>query len=65
VRDDNVVVHELYAGMEFARCYRRIDLRARLAFELQNWHSDVLAETDADTDTIGVVGPGVRVGAEF
>jgi hypothetical protein len=65
VRDDNVVVHELYAGLEFARCYRRLELQARLAFELQNWHSDVLAESDLDTDTIGIVGPGIRLGAEF
>jgi len=63
VRDDNVVVHELYAGLEFARHYRNLQLRARLAFELQNWHSDVLAENDAGS--IGIVGPGVRVGAEF
>jgi hypothetical protein len=65
VRDDNVIVHELYAGLEVARCYNGLDLHARLAFELQNWHSDVLAESELDTDTIGVVGPGLRIGAEF
>jgi hypothetical protein len=65
VRDDNVIVHELYAGLEVARCYNGLDLHARLAFEMQNWHSDVLAESELDTDTIGIVGPGLRLGAEF
>jgi hypothetical protein len=65
LRDDNVVVHELYAGLELARCYRKLDLHARLAFEMQNWHSDVLAESDFDTDSIGILGPGLRLGAEF
>jgi len=49
--------------VEFARQYRSLDLRARLAFEMQNWHSDVLAES-ADA-SLGIVGPGIRLGAEF
>jgi hypothetical protein len=64
IRDDNVVVHELHAGIECARCYRKVDLHARLVFEMQNWHSDVLSES-TDTDSIGFVGPGVHIGAEF
>ncbi|MEX2308129.1 MAG: hypothetical protein WD738_11080 [Pirellulales bacterium] len=64
IRDDNVVVHELHAGLEYARCYRKIDLHAQLGFEMQNWHSDVLAE-DADVDSIGFIGPGVRLGAQY
>ncbi len=64
IRDDNIVVHELYTGLEFMRRYRDVDFRARLAFELQNWHSDVLSES-ADFGTIGFIGPGLRVGAEF
>jgi hypothetical protein len=64
VRDDNVVVHELYAGVELAHCYRDIDLRAQFAFEMQNWHSDVLAD-NAEHDSIGFLGPGLRLGAEF
>jgi hypothetical protein len=63
VRDDNVLVHELYAGVGFTKCCRGMDLNARLVFEMQNWHSDVLSDT-AD-GTIGFVGPGVHVGAEF
>ncbi len=66
VRDDNVVCHELYAGLELARCYRQLDLRCRLAFELQNWRSDVLAASDAtNIESIGIVGPSLRIGAEF
>jgi hypothetical protein len=63
VRDDNFVVHELYAGIECSKCYRRLNLHARLAFEMQNWHSDVLSESDIGS--ISIVGPGVQVGAEF
>ncbi len=64
VRDDNVVVHELYAGIGFTRCCRNIDLNARLSFEMQNWHSDVLSEA-VDDGSIGFVGPGVEIGAQF
>jgi len=64
VRDDNVLVHELYAGAQFNRRYRNLDLHARLVLEMQNWHSDVLAE-DADVESIGFVGPGIQLGADF
>jgi len=64
VRDDNVMNHELYAGLELARSLRGFNVHAQLAFEMQNWHSDVLAER-ADTDSISFVGPGLRLGAEF
>lgn len=64
IRDDNVVVHELYAGLGFTRCCRNIDLNARLVFEMQNWHSDVLSEASGG-DSLGFVGPGVHIGAEF
>jgi hypothetical protein len=63
VRDDNVVAHELYAGIGFTRCCRGIDVNGRLVFEMQNWHSDVLS--DATDGTIGFVGPGAHIGAEF
>ncbi len=63
-RDDNIVVQELYGGVEYA-CHRGgIDMFARLVFEVQSWHSDVLGESTA-TDTIGLVGPGVHFGANF
>jgi hypothetical protein len=64
IRDDNVVVHELYAGIEYTCCYRSAELHARLAFEMQNWHSDALSQITT-ADSIGFVGPGIRVGAEF
>jgi hypothetical protein len=63
-RDDNVVVHELYAGIECSRCYRSCNLHARLAWEMQNWHSDVISDA-TDIDTIALVGPGLQIGAEF
>lgn len=62
-QDDNTVVHELYVGLAATRCCRGVDLNAALAFEMQNWHSDVLS--DATGDSIGFVGPGVRIGADF
>jgi hypothetical protein len=61
-RDDNVVVHELYAGIGFTRCCRHVDVNARAGFEMQNWHSDVLSEEDV---SIGFVGPGVEIGVQF
>jgi hypothetical protein len=64
VRDDNVIVHELHAGIGFTRCCRNIDLNARLGFEMQNWHSDVLSEASLG-DSIGFVGPGIEVGVQF
>jgi hypothetical protein len=63
-RNDNVLVHELYGGVELARRFRAVDVHARLLFEMQNWKSDVLA-TDADIESIGIFGPGLQFGAEF
>ncbi|MCI0491583.1 MAG: hypothetical protein L0Z07_01445 [Planctomycetes bacterium] len=64
IRDDNVVADELRAGVEYSCCYRRFDLRAQVAFEMQNWHSDVLSQ-DGGTDSIGFIGPGIHLGAQF
>lgn len=64
IQDDNVVVDEVYAGVAFATCYRRLDLHVQLGFEMQNWHSDVLAQF-AGADSLGFVGPGIEIGAEF
>ena len=64
VQDDNVVVHELHAGFDYAFRYRDLDLHARLGVEMQNWHSDVLSQ-NAGADSIGFIGPGLQIGAEF
>jgi hypothetical protein len=64
LQDDNVIAEELYGGIEYAWRYRRVHLRARLTFEMQNWHSDVLAQ-QSGTDSIGLLGPGVLLGAQF
>lgn len=64
VQDDNVLVHELYAGIGFTKCCRNLDLNARLGFEMQNWHSDVLSDAGLG-NSIGFVGPGVEIGAQF
>jgi hypothetical protein len=64
LRDDNVVADEIYVGIQYARRFRDYDLRARLAFEMQNWHSDALAQ-NAGTDSVGFLGPGIQVGATF
>jgi hypothetical protein len=63
-RDDNVVVHELYAGIECSRCYRNCNVHARLAWEMQNWHSDVISDS-TNIDTVALLGPGLQIGAEF
>ena len=57
LRDDNVVVQELYGGVEYSCHYCNYVLWARLVFEMQNWHSDVMSQS-AGVDSIGFVGPG-------
>jgi hypothetical protein len=64
VQDDNVVVHELHAGIVYAVRYPEFDLHARLGFEMQNWHSDALSQ-NSGRDSIGFLGPGIQVGAGF
>jgi hypothetical protein len=59
-QDDNVVVHELLAGVDYAVCHGDVDFHARVGFEMQNWQSDALAP-----DSIGIIGPGIQFGAEF
>jgi hypothetical protein len=63
-RNDNILVHELYAGGEITHCFGAFNCHARLVFEMQNWKSDVLAQ-DADVDSIGFLGPGLQLGADF
>jgi hypothetical protein len=64
VRDDNVVVQEAYAGLQYEFVYGGVNLNARATFEMQNWHSDALAQ-NADTDSIGFLGPGLSIGATY
>lgn len=64
VRDDNITIDELYAGVEYMCVYGDHDLFARLLFEVQNWHSDAIAQ-DAGTDSFGFVGPGLQFGMMF
>jgi len=64
VRDDNVVVQELYCGAEWAYYGDRCSLFTRLVFEMQNWHSDAISQ-ELGVDTLGFVGPGVHLGANF
>jgi hypothetical protein len=59
-QDDNLVVHELSTGIDYAVRHRGFDFHARLGFEMQNWHSDALSP-----DSIGLIGPGFQFGAEF
>jgi hypothetical protein len=64
VRNDNVLVHELYGGVEIARQLRTCDLHLRFLYEMQNWHSDALAQ-DAGLESIGIFGPAVQFGAVY
>jgi hypothetical protein len=64
VRDDNMVVNELYGGVEYSRCCGKCNWYARAVFEMQNWHSDNFGENSA-TDTIGFVGPAIHGGVSF
>lgn len=60
VGNDNVVVNELYAGVELARRINALDVHLRLLFEMQNWRSDVLAQ-NAGIESIGILGPACRL----
>lgn len=64
VSDDNMLVTELYAGMEVARRCGIANVRARALFEVQSWKSDVLA-TNAGIESVGFLGPGLQIGADF
>jgi hypothetical protein len=63
-QDDNVVVHELHAGVVYGVRRHDYDFHARLGFEMQNWHSDALSQNGGG-DSIGFLGPGIQVGAGF
>jgi hypothetical protein len=64
IRNDNVLVNELYGGLELARRIHAFDVHVRFLFEMQNWRSDVLAQ-NAGIESIGMLGPGLQLGAEF
>jgi hypothetical protein len=62
--DDNVIVNEVYGGFEYIQHYQGYDAFARIAFEVQNWQSDVASQT-AGADSINFMGPGVHCGMIF
>lgn len=64
LQDDNVVVDELYAGLAYERCCRKANVHFQLGFEMQNWHSDVLAQ-NARGDSLSFIGPGLEIGASY
>jgi hypothetical protein len=75
VRDDSLLVHELYAGVEYAYCHCEYDLYMRAVFEMQNWRSDVLSEPGigtgladysvGSTSSIGFYGPSLQFGVRY
>ena len=64
IYDDNMLVTELYAGIEVARKCRVCTVRGRALYEMQNWRSDVLAQ-NAGIESIGFIGPAVQIGVDF
>jgi hypothetical protein len=65
VRDDNIVVQEIYGGVEYTFVTKGgYNLYTRLTLELQNWHSDAMSQLSG-TDSVGFVGPGIHAGASF
>ena len=65
VRDDNLFVQEIYAGVEYVYGYNGWDLYSRVTFEMQNWRSDVLGEVSQTTDSISFIGPGISFGVNY
>ena len=65
VRDDNIVVQEIYGGVEYTHVTKGgYNLYTRLTLEIQNWHSDAMAQLSG-ADSVGFVGPGIHAGASF
>jgi hypothetical protein len=64
IQDDNVVVHELHTGLDYAFRYEDVDFHIKAGFEMQNWHSDALSQ-NAGVDSLGFLGPGIQIGAAF
>lgn len=65
VRDDNIVVQEMYGGVEYTYVTKGgYNLYTRLTLEIQNWHSDAMSQLSG-TDSLGFVGPGIHAGASF
>ncbi len=60
-RDDNLTVTEIYGGFEYMHHTRRSDVFARIAMEVQSWHSDVASQTGGG-DSINFMGPGLHIG---
>ena len=75
VRDDNILVTELYAGVEYLYRWCDVDLFARTTAEMQNWRSDVLGEPGigngiaplsiGSTNSISFVGVGLQLGVGY
>jgi hypothetical protein len=63
-RDDNIVVQEIYGGVELLRCCRSCEFYARTVFEVQNWRSDALGDSTG-VDSLGVVGPAIHAGVNY
>jgi hypothetical protein len=63
-RDDNILVHEFYGGVEYLYCFRNFDVHARFTAEWQNWHSDTLDRFFL-FESIGFFGPSAQVGITF
>ena len=64
IYDDNVLVTELYAGIEVARKCGGCTVRGRALYEMQNWRSDVLAQ-NAGIESISFIGPAAQIGVDF
>lgn len=62
-RDDNMVVTELYGGVEYGRCQGGYDIYTQFKFEIQNWQSDAIAANVGTT--LGFVGPSWTIGVGF
>ena len=72
VRDDNLLVNELYAGIEHMYRWNGYTLFSRGTAEMQNWRSDVLGEPEigngigpnsiGSTNSISFIGVGLGIG---
>lgn len=60
-RDNNLVVHELYSGLEYHRDFGGRNFFSRVVWEMQTWQTDSLERADS----FGFVGPALHLGASY
>lgn len=60
-RDNNIVVHELYSGLEYRQNFGGRNFFTRMVWEMQTWQNDSMERADS----FGFVGPSLQLGSSY